>query len=515
MKKIISYIVCFIFIFNIFCFSVFASTLDDDVFRKNSNGQYYLVDSSYLPSGMHFFFKYADGKAWYCTNYEMFTRVTNNFGLVVKPSEIPSLVTSWIGYLSNGTFKNGREVVNGSTVVGYAVNDISGCKLTNHGGTGGSFGVPSDLVNETHDFCEDETSVIPPDFINLPVISWADANNPNFYGYSHNEATETYLGTYQDKKYIFSYFRRYRNGTNSGGLCASIPSVGSTNNVNTCCFSDDISFSVNSNLFTSLVSTFGLSSNKTNIDIISWEINPVSNSKLTFYNDNFEIVTLSGSDVNYYGYVSSYQSSLDYAYCLPVSKTKSILTLYSDISIPSQIYNNNYSPTFIFSNTYTNFDNSANNEFNSSVTQISNSTSNNETIYNNSKTEINQNIKNNNYEYNTDNSSTIVNNIINNYYGDSGGSGGDDNNDDNWWDSIISAIGGFFEGLGRIVAEIIAGIIGIFTDVLNMIADLQVDITALQDFFQQIFGFFPPEIVSLISVSIGLMILICIIKALK
>lgn len=129
-----------------------------------------------------------------------------------------------------------------------------------------------------------------------------------------------------------------------------------------------------------------------------------------------------------------------------------------------------------------------------------------------------------------DNSSEInestINNIVNNYitnnYGDGSGSGtGSGDNSGGGW-NLGEGIEAFVKGVAELLDFVLkllgdlVGLLGRFlTDVLGVFKSLGLVGSGFGEFLKEVFGFLPPECISLIMSSIGAMCIVGVIKAFK
>lgn len=505
-----------------------------DSFTLESGKGYVYSDNTKLPtpnSGSgYFFYKYADGKAWYSADYSVALSFCNKKGLTIKPSSVSDVFSGLWDYLVTNSNSGGNyKVYKGENVVGIALNDISGCQLTNHGGSGGSYGnniveVPSDIANLIYVFVQNKVAIEKPDYIQVPVIS-----------------EHSFTGLPQRSSYI-NVNNKILNDYDNIGFCFKFTSneyfIADNHYVRYFYVFDALSDgkffeSSDVSVYDSYVNFYGLNQAKNYVTIDDWVSNDFNgNFYLNAYDANKSLIALSNKRYNY-DYSSSsitlantynensfpYSVSTNYGGTVPISNNGP-LTVYRSLNTPNQIENNTYAPNYRISKTWNNYDStSSSNNTNITVNQIDNSSSTNETVYNESNTEINNETVENNYSYNIDNSSTIINNIVNNYYdtpsdgGDSGDGGGD--SDSPIWDTLLQAIVDFFRKIGELIAALIAGILSALNSVLDAIANITTNFDGINNFLSSIFGFLPDEIVSVILLGVSMAVLISLIKLLR
>lgn len=529
MKKILSMLLIFTLLLSCVRINTRAS---NDTFTHVVGGYQY---SGTLPSGWFFYIKDSDGYARPYSASKVMLNVLNRMGVAVKTGSVSGLVASLISDLSSkSAVASGFIYDSNNLIVGVALDDLTGCELSTHAGTGGSFAVPSDVSNAIHDVASDALQNLQPDFINIgtfpenlakPRFSDFYTNSGSYSNYKDsvmayvNAPTHAYnfyasYDNQSDKLRADSY---YGNGSRESFLSFNLGTIFVSNS---------------SGGYADICNFYGLDSkhNVVSINTImndGWNYNGYS-CDFNAYDSSYN--QASCYKVTFEEYSNSYSDGLFNSShgCYftggnnQVFSNQGWVTLYKSLRIVQDINDNTYEPDYLVSETFNQYNSSSSNVYNityntNNTQDIDNSETNNTSIYNESKTEINNSTTNNNNIYNIDNSTTIIDNHVENYYGDSGGSGGGGSDDDNthWWDSIVDALGGFFAGLGAIVTSIISGILGLFTDVLNMIANIQVDITALTSWLGGIFDFLPAELVAILCTGVSLMVLICIIKALK
>lgn len=529
MKKILSILLILTLLLSCVRINTKAS---NDTFTHVTGGYQY---SGTLPSGWFFYIKDSDGYARPISSSKVMLNVLNRMGVAVKTGSVSGLVASLISDLSSkNSVASGFIYDSNNLIVGVALADISGCELSTHTGTGGSFAVPADVSNVIHDIASDALNSLEPDFINIGTFpeNLAKPRFLDFYtGGNYANYKDSVMSYVNAPTHAYNFFAVYDNQSDSlradsyygAGSRESFLSF----NLGTIFVSDS------SGGYSDICNFFGLSpkSNVVSINSImndGWQYNGYrcdfnaydsSYNQASCYKVTFEEYSNSYSDGLFYG---TSHGCFFTGGSTQVFSNQGWITLYKSLRVVQSINDNTYAPDYIVSDTFNDYDITSSNVYNityntNSTQDIENSETNNTNIYNNSNTEINNSTTNNNNTYNNDNSTTIINNIVNNYYGDSGGGngGGGDDDDDHWWDSIVDSLGGFFAGLGAIVTGIITGILGLFTDVLNMIASIQVDISELTSWLGGVFDFLPAELVAILCTGISLMVLICIIKALK
>lgn len=541
-KKILTSLLLIALIINLFP-KIEVKAISDS-FLHVPDGAYYYTDSSALPSGdIYFFYKWADGKAWYDTSFKGAIALCNKQGLIFKPEWIAAnwsgadfLYTLWDSTqtgIHNLVFTDSTsaELNSGlSNCIGIAINDISGCTLDNHSGIGGTFEVDSWVNNIVHDYVEDLVSVIPPDFISFPTVTDNQFRSYNNYEDSTLSQQLNILNTYDDMRCC-----TFSTGSDTKVFLSTDDLSGYHqkqfyvyDSFNNYVFSPS-----QSTYFDNIVTLFGLSQENYVINISDVLAANTNNTLRNFSVKFYDKSTFASSSVSvdYYNYTSStitlnssdttssiYVSRGGNGYFQLLLSNLGWITIYKSVSTPSQIKDNLYKPNVLTSNTWNNYDSSSSsNNTNITTNQISNSTTTNTNIYNTTSTEINNNTTTNNYNYSYDNSSTVINNIVNNYYGDddNGGGGGGGGDDSPVWDLLLEGIAEFFRKIGELLAAILLGIVNLFGEVLTAIATIVTDFTGITDFLSSVFSFLPSEMVSVLTLALTTGLLISLIRMIR
>lgn len=535
MKKIVSCFLCVIMLLcsikvNIYAaqqdsFSVQSVTINSKTFDA-----YVYSDPLIMPDTPQIYFP-LNGKVQHCA-YKDFCALMLNKSLGLAVSN--NILLGFMSYcLSAETFVISaldgtvcKFVVNNGSIIGMAIGNLSGLPLyddTTYQNVPVSSDVSNFYYNCFNKYISDNPNLTSPDFINIPTYTG------NLSKLALNASSSIYHGLelYIDNptnKYNFGWYYMDNVRPYDAINQSSYSFIGSS----------DIGYAISagSQGYEDIIDFFGVNDKQNYIKFsdwldYGWGYNSYSLDVYFYDSNNTQITTFNRvefieswnvqNDVYYREetYPYSYSISIFNGRVIPFSNI-GYITVYKSNQVVTQIINNTYSKQVYTSNIYNNYNTQSDNSTSINNTEINNAETNNTTIYNESKSTTNNNIQNNNYSYDYSVNDNSVTNIINNYYyGSSSDPENPDDDDSHWWDSIVDALGGFFTGLGRIIAEIISGIISIFNSVLDMIANIQVDISGLQTFLSSIFGFLPSELVSIIVAGVGLMIIICIIKALK
>ena len=162
------------------------------------------------------------------------------------------------------------------------------------------------------------------------------------------------------------------------------------------------------------------------------------------------------------------------------------------------------------------------NDYSKGATYNSTQTIDNSTLQNTISYETVQNFNKQYYdEHNTTANYETINNYITNYYetinnnGGSGGSGGGGGSDDSgggifdWLGSVGDILGSLIKGLGEIVVGLLDGIATVITSFIDTLP------TQVNNLFGTLFDWLPPEIRSLIVLSITLSLIWGIIKLIR
>ena len=522
MKKIISCIICMVLIFNLFQYNVNCESSD----FSSVTGGYEYIGSGELPSALSYYYIHQG----YVHSVPINNAITNIINQRLGTSFKSNWFSNFYSWLIGGTnialsplftvLGSGNLVLNNGTICGLAYENIAGLPYGQNVGSNESISISNQLSNAVYvclnDYLETESPIVP-DYISvgLQTKSYALSHLYDEYG-----DTSTLYGLINARN---GYFTANINTSQQIDTDRNIGIYYCPYNVNF--------YSYDSTEYNNFCNGFGLSAQKHTLtfnDIL----NSATNVRLSvackdkenftdvyFYNSYQSDVPISSLDI-LFNYSSPFRTML-------FSPNGGYTTIYKNASIIWEMKNKTYTGQDVnFGNNYYNYNTNVNNGYETNNTTINNSPSTNTTVYNE------QNQTNNNYYQsiveNTDNTtyidnSTVNNNnttIIYNYYSDPENpspspSPEPDDPSSPIWETLFSAIVGFFTHLGEIIAAILTGILGLFNSVLDFIADISTDTSALTDFLSSVFGFFPSEIVNLITVSIGLMIVICIIKALK
>ena len=503
----------------------------DDVFQHGIQG-YYMIDSSSVVTGDYFYYKYAEGKCWYCTFSDAIALVSNkSYGLTMSLSVLGALATGLMDYTVLGiaggsSGMSSYQVWKGTeftgTPAGLALNDISGCQIVSPN-SNSDVSVDSTVNNYIYVYVKDYIDDLPLDYIiyqplNISLVQGASGTT--------NQALNNSF------KSLGTAFSAQLTQQNSDG----VPYGVATSGVNSCTgysIGDDCSlYATNTNQFDNVVTMFGLNESRRTftgeqflatfqsqtlqcIAIGKSVANCIHSTSYNVNNGTLEqVATSDGTSIKI----------LQNKGCLASNIDK--FTIYRNSTVATQIISNNYAPSYTYdSNTYNNYDSTSNNNtVNTNTNQINNSTTTNSNIYNQSTS----NYREGDYYDNTSNVTNIdqsvinttTQTIINNYYGDdsggddNGGGGGGGDDDSPIWEALLQAIVSFFRKIGELIAAILTGILGLLTEVLDAIAEITTNFTGVTDFLGQVFDFLPSEIVSVLLLGATLGILISLIKML-
>ena len=223
-------------------------------------------------------------------------------------------------------------------------------------------------------------------------------------------------------------------------------------------------------------------------------------------------------DIKFYDYNDTYKNT---TYNVHISET-SFLDRYNDyyyvVSKKSQrikIYRNldSYKAESVGAQTYY-----ITNDYSKGATYNTTQTIDNSTIQNTISYETVQNFNQQYYdEHNTTANYETINNYITNYYetinnnGGSGGSGGGDSGGGifDWLGSVGEILGSLIKALGEIVVGLLDGIATVITSFIDTLP------TQVNNLFGTLFDWLPPEIRSLIVLSITLSLIWGIIKLIR
>ena len=485
---------------------------------------YTMQDETSLPVGQYFYYKYDDGKAWYCTLAEAISICSNKkFGLTYSTETLSALAAGFSNYYL--AYTGGLPPISGvyslanntNTLIGWAMNNISGCKLVAPT-TQGTVQIPSDTNNYLYVYVNNyiEENLHDPDYIIYVPMKSTDAkefisvstpNYNNVVGYMESQVSNIMTEFY----YIVS--------SNTYGVAT------------THITDDYIFYASTSSNFASCVSNYGLSTS--NVKVYSAEVFANRNSfnfqvkpyDIENNSNNWKLYTYDASTGNTTESSRTISNNLGMFSSAP-NVSGSILadheiTIYKDLNIYTSIRNETYSPSYYHTEEYQNYNyNSEDNSSETNTTEIDNSTQNNTNIYEGSTEYFYNSTSENNYNINYEN---IVNNtqtIINNYYGDNNGGdngGGDDDNDGDSGilDKLLDALIDLFKMLGKVIAAILTGIVDLITEVLAALANILSAINPFTELLSTLFGFLPDIVVNTLSAGLSICIMIAVIKFLR
>lgn len=516
MKKITTYILILtLLIFNIQTVSATSGggSFADDAFVHDSvlNG-YKMTDDSSLPNGKYFYYKYDDGKAWYCDLGDAISLCSNKrFGLTYNTSVLTGLMnyfdTYYLGYTGSAPSQINGVYTNQNVLVGWALNNLSGCQIVNPNNNNPEIPIDSNTSNYLYVYVNQylEDNYARPDYINIETrpkdffLNKLDQQQNTYQALANFLNSDDYSinnMVYNPNTLIYSQGGNLLNYPYSDMFIVSTSeyqfdyyNLGPTKN--TVNFTD------------MLLSTIGFETQvrlKSNISSVV-----IAKSVRLNTDGTYSVVDKDGNARMYY-YIGGRSN-------LPCS-SEPVITIYRSTSVLNQFLNGTYAPSYYTSSDYYNYDSSSSdNTFTTTTNEIDNSTETNTTIYNETSESFQEYYTENNYH--VDNSVTIETNqtIINNYYGDnsgdddSGGSGGDDDDDSGILDKLIDAILGLFKSIGKILAAVLNGIVDLLSSILETIADISTSFDGITNLFSAVFGWLPDSIVNLMVLGLGLALL--------
>ena len=506
----------------------------DDVFQSGASG-YTMNDDSSIPSGMHFFYRYADGKAWYCSINDGLSVISNKaLGISFNLSVLSSLVSGFSSYVTayTGQLPKPESVLKGGNGVGYALNSLQGCRIVNPEESN-DVEISSDTNNFIYVYVNEYLKTQYPDYIIFKPFNKSEITQiSNVTGNMGSQNIEI-INSLNNTDCV-SYIK-YNSATNIG-------IVTTTSSPNNTYYKNSIRtgspfVSILDSGYQNICAVFGLKT--TNYELTAQEVFDAGYNSTELrvqqqVNGNLE-------NIDYTSYIRQ-QNALDGTwsdytttgsnYLVWIGGKKQTIygqtvTIYRTAQIAQQVVNNTYAPTINKSNTYYNYDStSTTNNITVTTQQIPQGQTTNNNIYNQQSESYQEGDYYEGDNYNIDNSQVNTNNttIINNYYGDNsgggsggeggGGSGEEGGGDSPVWDALISALLAFFARIAELIGAIITGLLGILTSVLDAISNITTDFSGVTDFLSQIFGFLPTEIISVLILGATLGVLISLIKML-
>lgn len=532
MKRILSIFFCVILLFSSIGFSSYAA---NETFTPVVGGYRYEGD---LPSGFHFYAKDSDGHAFPVLSTNVILNVVNRMGVAIKTGSVGGFVSSVISDITSKSTAGAGFVYNSlGAVVGVALTDISNCDLVNASLNGGTFTVTSDIANIIHDIMSDNLSNLQPDYINIGTFS-ENLMKPRVLSFYNTAGS---VGLYYDSAiayvenptYTYNFGAYYNSADDDIRIDSYLYTSGGARETFLSFGSNSTFISDSSGGYADICNFYGLSDKKNVIsinDIMSegWQYNGYF-CDIVVYDSNFNLGTC--HKISLHDYDSGFSDTVNNSYSIGVTggnlqvfSNVGWITIYKNLNVVQAINNNTYEPDYRVSNTFNEYNSSSTNTYDityntNNSTDIDNAQTNNTNIYNTTNQEINNNTTNNNNTYNTDNSTTIINNIVNNYYGTSPSPspspdpGGDD--DDPIWEALLQAIVSFFTKVGQFLGAVLTGILGLLSSILDSLSEITSDFGGLTDFISSFFSVLPAEIVVPITTGITLMVVICLLKALK
>lgn len=451
----------------------------------------------------------------------------------MEPTRLATFITSYSAWLSSDPnyYNVLKPVLKDGSLVGVALNGLTGGTITS-ATPSGNVTIPSSEVNNVYNYYNiwiNGDGFIAPDYINIT------GNSSSFF-------VSRIRATYTDsiKTQITNCLNAFTNGFswNEGSISYSSDNDivgGSTSGSNY--FIGQPDNSIITGLTNNLCVSLGLSANNDTInysqlitkDFSSFTVSCYDKETLNQLKFKYSNGT-SIADTSNYSINVKAGSSVAQSYPIFIGN----FTLYRNAQVVNSIKNNNYNAPQYTTNNYNNYNPQNDNTYEVPSNQISNSITDNSSVYENVNTSNNTNIttqidnSDNSYSY-IDNSQVITNttNIVNTYYeynygtgGNGGGSGGDNDSgngsggleDDSILDALLAAILKLLRAIGKIIATILTGIIDIITDVLEAITNITTSFTGIIEFIGSIFGFLPSECVAVLTLGLTISVLIALIK---
>lgn len=508
-------------------FSTSTVTIDG-----NNYSCFVYSDETLLPSTLQLYWVDENNEVCHALFADGITvALSKKLGLAIKPSFLTTLVdfitspilgiNSMVNSLFSGSIV---RVVKNDTVVGIAINDLSGKKLKGDNSYT-KFTMPSQVTNYIYNTVNNYIEQNPetPPFINLPTITYATAlenlnGNSVYYTQSYNG-----LQNGKDLDCFCWWYTRFPT-TSTGHFTMS-----SFNNFGAYVAPDEYDFIYGNSesVYDSLCNELGLNLNNFSPTLVGlMSISPSNiniNLKGYFSKDATDVyptkyVNSNGlNDTSSYPTVTLFKNEDGDGSLIPYSN-KGFLTVYKNGNIPVLIKENVYAPNYYTTNNYRNYNTSNDNSVEITINNMNNANQDSNNVYNDVNTTTNNEITENNYNYNTteiDNSQTTI--INNYYYGDNGGGGDDggDDDDDSIWDALLKAIADFFKKIGELLAAVLTGIIDVFTQMIEAAATITTGFTGLTNLFSSFFDWLPSEILAPIILGLTAMIFICLLKAFK
>lgn len=496
--------------------------------------KYKVDDSTGIPTGSTVnsmcYFKYGDNDKFGAIQSSQFVTliVNKGLGLVMSDDKLAAFYTSYLSAIS-GTSHMSQLLDSNNNVLGYVLNDISGC-VYDAAPNKTDITIPSTETNNVYNYYQyyiDVVSPETPDYINVQTYNLNTVSQQLDVTNQYTQSSKAIINDVGNGLCCYYYYsvsgqtiykrlERSPSATNGSGSYGQIDYYD---------LSGSTLYANGTQSYNQFCSDYGLKQNGQQVGYTAL-INGSNNALIVKAYDVDNSIFLNSctrytGNINAATYTTSTQSVSNFTLCrghlIPCTKDAKLLTVYKDTGILTSVVNKTYAPSTFTSTTYNNYNTNSDNSISTNTSVVNNSQETNNSIYNDASESFSEYYSSQD-NYNIDNSVTIENTteIIYNYYGDDsgGGEGGGGSDDDNdlIWNAMLKAIVDFFKKLGELIAALITGILGLFTQVLDALAQITTSFTSLTNFFASILGFLPNEMITVLTAALGLVLLCCVIR---
>lgn len=561
MKKIIIYLSSIIFLLNsilIFSINVYASETVPSEYIARAHGtsfsslqwnydnvkKYYIIynpegiEPSILTSPQYFYT--ADKKTFFTVNGGDLIQLilTRGLNIIFEPQKASAFILAFFNSIKNPIEVNGYYVQSGvydanRNFLGYALNDISGCyyegiELPENTP---ALDIPSYQVNNVKNFYDYYNQGQIPDYINVVCPSNETVLN--------KLDTSPYFDTELIKEFYTNLSSQYNNlfsvpftitnnhidkinyvNYNPSFIVSDSSLYISTDSTryNNMCYYMGLTPEDNNLLFTECVAKYSnMGTNYILFKPYDVQGNALNSTTITY--------TLNGNQqITGNNYLRVGRDNIHNTYKLIYPGGKDF-TIYKSYQIYQNInVNQTYVPQGYTGTNYYNYDSHNDNSIKTTITQIDNSVTTNETIYDTVTDDYYNNVENN--TVNNESITNITNTTINNYYPSESNSDNPSNpdnpsdpdnpiEDDSILDAILAALRRFFDVIGRIIGTVLAGLLEVIDSILESIAGIMDGLGGITEFIGSLFSWIPSPVPQILGVGISICILAAIFKFIR
>ena len=516
-------------------------------FNYSLQGKYFTIqDATGIPvsSGIANYFYTDDNVTFYkLDGLDLYTAILNRgVGIILSGTKLTNVSTNFFQLIetvkdtSNNKYLQGGLYDSNDNLLGYCVNDISGCYYSQPlPANTPAVDVPGELTNDVYNhykYYNNEVNTLNPDYITYYPPSkeyvWNNINTTSNY-----IKQEFYDQIYSSYSNIFTL--RYRKSTNQFNAVYKynnqIQLIGTSDvvGINTSTiekwreFATELNIDNNTLYYSDIDDYLDTLVVNQGDEYLTYNVRH-SNNLNSQVSDAYLLNCYAGTNVSPQTIADNQVFGImqDASDLYLYTSLKDSITIYRDSNVLNDVKNNTYIPDSYKSNQYLNYNPVNDNSFTLTISNIDNSQNNNSTIYQESNDTFIDNSSSGNINQTTiDNS---VTEIINNYYpSDSGGggNGGEDNpsdddiNNDSVLDALLSAIRHFFSVIGQLLGTILSGLLEVVNSILDSITGIMTNMTGIIDFISALFGWIPSPVPEVLAVGISITILFAIIRFIR